>query len=539
MSTKTLRKRIALVAVSAMGFGLLTSVSANATTYYATTNASLAATNYCKAGTDLDSSAPRYLAVGARQVFTLSTADAGTALITGNAKWIASTANDNIDATGKKLTIGATGTYVLEVTGTGAMQVAWKNASATVDTFYFVAVSSCSTGYDAATSLTMLTATQTDAVAATNVDESAASTVGYASGGVQKSYLRINALNAYGAGIATSTSTNIASVTGGCAINFDETASTGTTTAIKTGVDGDTKNLVILNDNTPRSCTVTETLDGVVIATKTVKFTGDYATLEVTSDSSKYWAYQVDGSAAGATANKDAIVYVLKDSAGNVINPASSTAVTYVGLTNGFTQVTTTDGTYTYDKVATNGIGTLDVISTASTTVRGKGTYQLKITRRSDGVSVKSAVIDAEINKTPYTFTVAWDKPSYQIGDIMTLTITAKDSAGNMAYDGSTVGSDIAVSVGGTTTLTTPTSTDSFLNGVKKYKFTAGTTAANYGYSVAMTTGSAQDPVTGTISIAAPAGGVTNAEVLAAIVNLIASINKQIAALQKALTKKK
>jgi hypothetical protein len=42
----------------------------------------------------------------------------------------------------------------------------------------------------------------------------------------------------------------------------------------------------------------------------------------------------------------------------------------------------------------------------------------------------------------------------------------------------------------------------------------------------------------GTVNITAPTGGVSNADVLKAIVSLIASINKQIAALQKALLKK-
>jgi len=48
-----------------------------------------------------------------------------------------------------------------------------------------------------------------------------------------------------------------------------------------------------------------------------------------------------------------------------------------------------------------------------------------------------------------------------------------------------------------------------------------------------------QAAVTVAYTIKASSASVTNAEVLSAIVQLIASINKQIAALQKALTKKK
>ena len=63
-----------------------------------------------------------------------------------------------------------------------------------------------------------------------------------------------------------------------------------------------------------------------------------------------------------------------------------------------------------------------------------------------------------------------------------------------------------------------------------------GNTEGGYGYSVKLTTGSLQSPITGTVSIKG-ATVVSNAEVLAAIVKLIASINKQIKALQKQLKK--
>jgi hypothetical protein len=52
-----------------------------------------------------------------------------------------------------------------------------------------------------------------------------------------------------------------------------------------------------------------------------------------------------------------------------------------------------------------------------------------------------------------------------------------------------------------------------------------------------MTTATAQSATVGSLKITS-GGGVTNADVLKAIVSLIASINKQIAALQKALLKK-
>ena len=554
MSTKTLRKRIALVAVSALGFGLLSSISANATDL-AAANISIGTGGVCKdQGDETAAATARYVSVGSRTVFTIATGVlAGTGTITGNAKWVstvvrgtdATVANSNtINASGKILTVSTAGQIAdvtLEVTGTGPIQLLWEKASDGADlvTYYFIAQATCASGYDSTTSYANLTTDSQGLAATTNVDVAAATLISYNASG-QASYLRYDANDAYGVDIAESTSTATATATGGCKLSFTETDTVGATTISTSGTGADNNGLVIIGDNTPRVCTVTVTLDGVVVALKTVKFLGEVATLEVVAaNSSNYWAYGVDGSTS-TTQNLNAIAYVAKDSAGNVINP--SAAPTFVGLTGGATQVTTTGGTKAFGSSTDNGYAQLDVIATGTTT-RGAATYQLKLVRASDGVAVYSKATTVEINKTPYTFGVSFDKASYQVGDIITLTITAKDDAGNLVADGNTVGNGtyagVSVSLGGVTAFSTPTATDAYTDGVAKYKFTAGTTAASYGYSVYVTTGSAQSAITGTIAITNPAGGVSNAEVLAAIVKLIASINKQITALQKMVTKKK
>jgi len=553
MSTKTLRKRIALVAVSALGFGLLSSISANAANL-AAANISIGSGGAClDQGDETAAATARYVSVGSRTVFTIATGVlTGTGTITGNAKWVttvtrgtdATVANSNtINASGKILTVSTAGQIAdasLEVTGTGPVQLLWEQTDGTdLVTYYFISQATCASGYDAGSSYANLTTDNGGAAATTNVDVAAATLISY-NGSGQKSYLRYDANDAYGVDIALSTSTATATTTGGCQLSFTESDSVGAATVSVSGTGADNNGLVILGDNTPRVCTVTVTLDGVVVALKTVKFLGEVATLEVVAaNSSNYWAYGVDGSAS-TTQNLDAIAYVAKDSAGNVINP--SAAPTFVGLTGGATQVTTTGGTKAFGSSTDNGYAQLDVIATGTTT-RGDATYQLKLVRASDGVAVYSKETKVQINKTPYTFGVSFDKASYQVGDIITLTITAKDDAGNLVADGNTVGNGtyagVSVSLGGVTAFSTPTATDAYTDGVAKYKFTAGTTAASYGYSVYVTTGSAQSAVTGTIAITNPAGGVSNAEVLAAIVKLIASINKQITALQKMVTKKK
>jgi len=541
MSTKTNFKRVALVAVAALGAGVLSVAPAGAagTDDVVAANVTLAATGgttgICLTRSEAASqvsTTPRYIAVGGKQNVNTATNGGGTLTITGGATWTTVQSADTLDSTGKILTIQSTGDHVLTVTAAGAFSVLVENESGTdIHTYYFIAVASCGSGWNAGKSFAQLNTS--DTTVTSNVDVAGGATVDYSTSGVQKSYLNIDLNDAYSNDAAISTSVLIAVVTGGCVLNFTTGAVTGTTTNVSTGEGADTDNLVIINDNTPRSCVTTLTLDGTVVATKTSKFLGDVATIEVTADSLKYFAYGEAGTAAGAL-NADGITYIAKDSAGNVINLSAVPSIS--SGTNGFSQLTRADGTYGYATATTYGFATIDV-NASSVTVRGPGTYKLKAVRQSDGVEITSSTQTAEINKSRYTYTASFDKASYVSGEIMTLTISAKDSAGNVSYDGQTIGT-ATIAVGGATQLSTIATTDTFLNGKKTYKFSAGATASGYGWSVDISSGSAQAAVVGTVQITQPTTGVSNADVLKAIVSLIASINKQIAALQKALLKK-
>ncbi len=539
MSTKTLRKRIALVAVVALGAGLLSVAPANAANEITANDVAVSAagtTTPCLAGTPTASTTPRYHAVGATQAFALTTNGLGGMTVTGNAKITSVGANSTIDNDFQYADLVHADVAIKPIvtfTGTGPVSVAFDNGTATVISFYFIVTAACGSGFAASTSFAQLNTS--DTTVTSNVDVAAGATVQYAAAGVQKSFLNIDLNNVYGGAAAGASSSMIATVTGGCSLNFDTTKTTGTTTAVATTATAANDSLVILNDNTPRSCVTTLTLDGAVVVTKTSKFLGDVATLTIDSTSTKYFAYGEAGSASETALNANGIIYMAKDSAGNVINLASVPTIS--GGTAGFQQVSFADsGLYPFASATTNGFATLDV-NASSVTVRGAGTYTLKSVRQSDGVAVYSAVQTAEINKSRYTYTASFDKASYVSGEIMTLTITAKDSAGNVAYDGQTIGTN-TIAVGGATQLSTIATTDTFLNGAKSYKFSAGSTASGYGWSVDISSGSSQAAVTGTVQVTQPAGGVSNADVLKAIVSLIASINKQIAALQKALLKR-
>jgi len=538
MSIKTLRKRIALVAVSALGVGLLSVAPAMAG---AVTSGDIALSDagqtsgVCASGASTVSSTPRYIAVGGRQDITISTNADGYAVITGGAKWISGSSTDVINSTQKKLTLNATGTNTLEVTAAGPFNVAYYNDSdASAETHYFIAVASCGAGYSAATSYAQINDAAGD-TATSNIDAAADLVIAYNTSGVQSSYLDLDLNDAYGVATVTTGVSLIATATGGCTVSWTTSDTTGTAIAVDpAGASNDTEDLVILGDNTPRTCRVTVDFGGTTVADKTVYFRGDAASISVSAaDSSLVWG-AVDGSASGATTNKDALFYTVKDSAGGVI--VHSAVPTLSGATGGFVQCTLADGTYARTSSLVYGGATVDAVCN-NATVFGAGEFKLKIVRQSDGVAVYSDVVKATMSKSLYTFSASWDKASYQIGDIMTLTITGKDSGGRMVRDYATL-DDVEIAVGGASTTVAPTEADYFVNGVKKYKYIAGTTAASYGWTVSISTGSAMDAIVGNYTITSPAGGVTNAEVLAAIVKLIASINKQIAQLQKQLKKK-
>jgi hypothetical protein len=240
---------------------------------------------------------------------------------------------------------------------------------------YFVAVASCNTDVSLGDSYAQL---RDDTGAAdSNVNESGGSTVGYTAAG-QKSYLALDLNDAYGAAVDTTSLALTATVTGGCTINWDATAATGTTTAVDTGANNDSENLVILGDNTPRSCTVTVTLGATTVATKTVLFTGDAATLAIVpSSTSSYWTYNNAGSGAAGTANVDAIAYVTKDSAGNLINTGGTPSLS--DGTGSQQQTTVSAGTYASTSMRTNGLATLDVSTGSASASLGAGTYRLKL----------------------------------------------------------------------------------------------------------------------------------------------------------------
>jgi hypothetical protein len=277
------------------------------------------------------------------------------------------------------------------------------------------------------------------------------------------------------------------------------------------------------------------------VGTKTINWTGDAATIAV--DTAKSAATIRNGaSTATATSQPLNVVYVVKDAAGNTLGV--STRPTIANQTGSMvgTSISTSDSVtvvqYTLAAGLGYGVDTINHPGGDQPSNRGAGTYQLKWLK-SDGTPIYSNTVNVNVSYgTAYTFTASWDKAQYSPGDIGTITITAKDLYGNLISSGQTLtGLNIVTNTTNMPAVGTACSAAStFTNGVKTCTFSAGNTAGGYAWSVGLTTGSDQSPVTGTIKIVD--GAVSNAEVLKSIVALIASINKQIAALQKLILKR-
>jgi hypothetical protein len=234
------------------------------------------------------------------------------------------------------------------------------------------------------------------------------------------------------------------------------------------------------------------------------------------------------------------VVYQIRDAAGNAIS-ATPTLTGATGAMLGASLSTSAETTLTIPSssaTANTGYASINHPGGTATANFGAGSYQIQVLNGA-GVAVKSNVYNVTVaSQTTHTFTASFDKAVYASGDFATLTISAKDINGNPMPTGKTLpGLVISVTSGLTATGATCDSASTFTAGSKTCTFAVGNTAGSYSWSVALTTATAQSPVTGVIKQTDTA--VSNADVLKSIVALIASINKQIAALQKLILQKR
>ena len=589
MSTKTLRKRIALVAVASLGAGLLSVAPAFATSYtlesgiaanvatsttginvaVAAAGAGVAYAGVCDAGIPTSSTTPRVMAVGGTSQLTITNGASGVTTgelrITGPGEFTGGTAG-YVGSTPTKFTIsaktaaGANETSTIQFKSTGAGTIRIDAYASAVDTtlaasssWFFAVIASCGTGVSAATSYAQLVTADDTYLTLAQIAEgradgtyasSALSSVGQMTNSQDEQTAFPNAATAYISVAANNPQAYPYTTTSNLVISCTNNATIEGTTGgykIDTAFAG-WGNYAITQPtaNAPLSTTCTFTIGGVVFATKSFKILGDIATVALTHYKSG------NAEAATSTTNDGQLYYVATDSAGNEVSAtAASFALTTASITTRITAVSAKASSVGINDPYNNDVGLLYF----NCLDYGTQDLAVKITNTALN-SITSNTVKASCGGAVNTYTAAFDKAQYQTGDIATLTITAKDANGGAVWYGGTIGGadygSFSVAVGGMTAVATPVSTDKSTvrnTGVWTYTYKVDTTAGSFVGQVALpvhktTSANYGKPVLVQYKIVSSDGGVSMADVLKAVVSLIASINKQIAALQKALLKK-
>ena len=564
MSIKTIRKRIALVAVSALTAGVFSVVSAPSasadvaagelsfvTAGNIYNNGQCAITNSNTAnetvatfrtgsivaleGDGLTADDDIYISLSGPGVITNWTSAPATetvaisSLTPATANTItATTLLDTTTVVDDRLLVTLTGV------GTVTLAVGVSSTTAVLDVITITSVTACAGGTFSSTySDISTTSSSTDNSWTANVDEQTSATAGGAL------YIRVDADNAYDANITTGTFA--ASATNGALVNYGSAIGTAVGVAGSTSFQSSTDDdgaFVFRVDPASQAAggttVVTITLGGTTIATKSLTFFGEAKSIKVGTIRT--------GVTSGTVASETATGYFtfeFLDAAGTAV-PGDGIAFVAASATTNVTTGATVKGPSSSSAAITDaGTGLVDAIETAiGSTQAGVAAFSCGSSggtspttwAHTNAITGDTITVNVSLScaSTIATYTVSTDKASYSVGEIATITIDAKDSSGRAVADSVAMAVD-TVSVGGGA-LTRAVATTDYFTGGKRTILAQMTTAGSFNTAVTLV-GSVTTSATAAYKITD--GAVSNAEVLKSIVALIASINKQIAALQK------
>ena len=576
MSNKTLKQRIAVVAASALTAGFLSVVAmpaANAAgegliTVTTTTGVVVAPTTAASVGTGtITSTGSVKLAVaagGASVVLQLrisggtftgvaSGADAissdGT-VVTGNAT---TTAIAGLEAkptsAGRNMVIKSYQASSGTASVTAAVVATLDAATVFTSSYTFTVVAPGTSGVASAGDSKVVfvnngSAGTTIAAGSLTTDLAYADVVGAGGYGM----LAYNMYDANGVILNAATTTSAATVKSGACVVGTSTATSIITSAYATASAGAFYVAQADSTNTPAAtCTIEVAANGVVVATKTFKFQGPLAAIQVSS--------QVRGTI--ATSAQTVMGYITAtDSAGNYLGGVTITGAIENATDVAYITAVTVSGVTAKTASTVNGgvLGSTAAPASIGFTSSGVATNGVPVKfKSSNGIGgfIYSPVYQIKTSGSPVTYTASLDKASYVPGDVATLTITGKDSKGFAANDAFVIGSgstgEVISLAGSQMTQVGAVSTDTFGSGAgtKTYKFIVGTTEGSYNMVVEVplistaTNKTVYGAAAQTVAykVASGTASVSNADVLKSIVALIASINKQIQALQKLILK--
>jgi hypothetical protein len=354
----------------------------------------------------------------------------------------------------------------------------------------------------------------------------------------------IDLFDGYDNAVTASTGLITCTVTGGAVCNLDTTAGTIAAGSAATDFSTHAQSNIYFSvaqgtEGIAASGTLTIKYNDATIATKSFLITGTVAKINVSS---------VNIGRTGDTSAANFAV-ALTDAAGNAVYASSGISVDPLTTNEAVTAVavsthpsnSTTAGVGTFTCSGTAGLGT--TVNSATATPR------LRILNAANEY-VYSDKFTASCGGDAKAFTASLDKASYTPGSVATLTLAFTDTKGNKPNDFYTITAgdatgliaNIVTHVGAPGTVVTATALgDKPTAGVKTYQFIVGSTEgdfnmvadAPYVRAVNLALGLTQGKITIPYSIKSSSSAVSNADVLKSIVALIASINKQIQALQK------
>jgi hypothetical protein len=538
MSTKTNFKRIALVAVAALGAGVLSVAPANATlvageiTISSTVATTTAGIGICVVSAEESAT----ITTAASLIFAKSGSNTGSIVIESGTAVFSAATTGAISTNQKKITFtSSTSDVTLKASATGSVRVVAYNASdVAVESYAITVVAACARDAYAADK-SFVQGTASGGTATSNVDASGSLDVTNA-----PVYISVALNDAYGVDLATPGALT-ATVTGAATAGIG--AAGASATAVKaTVVSAEYVRIDQATAGAPASGTVTIQFNGVTVGSKAYTIRGVATSITVSAASLTVGKTGTTANGAGAgvgTTGAGYYEFQYKDAAGNVV---TNTA----GAGGGNNAAAATTGLNTV-VTAANSVTMPSTTTGATATGKGEWTCASNGGTATIVVAAKNANLET-ITSNPFTaacgnvldtWTISMDKASYAPGEIATLTLTGKDSRGNAVNSFETIGT-VETSFGGLTAVTAPTTTDKFTSaaGVKRYQYAVGLSEGSFvgTFKIAGATDTAAKTVQ--YKVANATGTVSNADVLKAIVSLIASINKQIAALQKALLRR-
>ena len=300
----------------------------------------------------------------------------------------------------------------------------------------------------------------------------------------------------------------------------------------------------------PLSTTVTISYNGTTVCTKSLSISGVAATITVSdvatvdlSGSTADVDWLDEGSVLTTGNRKGHFRVILKDSAGNNVLPASSSEFSIDPATVNLTVPTLSVLSAIATSTSSTSLGRFSVGTFTCGATAGSSQTKIRHTSSVTGVTITSPAFTARCADDPYTFTASFDKAKYTQGEVATLTVKFLDSKGNAANSLDTPGA-VSMVVPFLTAISA-TGSASMLpdaNGVKTYTFTVGTTggmtAGTYTSIIDFPSLTAATKATPTYTLVTGGDTTSFQDVLKSIVALIASINKQIQALQKLILKR-